>query len=519
MSEAHLASQLRLLHSSHHVRTTDAAMTSQPTVPGHIANSLELFSSQVQFDDIEGALKFSEVDSFNLSYQPPVSLHPFQIFNETYENTCFTQGYNYEAYTPTAAASPLVSSRDLALATSTHSDEYVNYGYGAQEYQQHSSQSSFSDDSQHSSSYSSDTSQLSSFTDTSRHTTYSDVSHEHELPFSSQQKQGLDDDLDASFRYKYFVHSTVVASPPSLHADHLLVANETTGTSVSTEEELTMLSPPLEESYLNIPQERAPALVRSLFPNPPKRSRDGGFSKMSKGKRSPKKPKVLKEFPTLAEFVYDPSHEYDAFVTPTSAAMALLMSCLKPTKKDQKMVLKENKRQFWQQTSAHYHVQSYVDRILASETLVAMLFKSKKGPIACNHCSLQFENYLALAGHFDEYNVARPGRCKNEGCLSSVLGFASPSEQSRHLKTQHGSTSYKCSVEGCNYHSPRLDCLKRHYGSVHNFEADSRHISKGVQALKDLPSKFQDVKKSKTLTDEEIRQQVAPVLAKFRELI
>lgn len=495
-------------------------MTTQPTVPGRIANSLELISSQFQFDDIEGTLKFSEVDSFNLCPQPPASLHPFQILNETFEYTCFTQGYNYEAYTPTAA-SPLVSSQDLALATSTHSDDYVNYGYGAQEYQ-HSSQSSFSDDSQNSSSYSSDTSQLSSFTDSSRQTTYSDVSHEHELLFSSQ-KQGL------NAGYQYFVHSTVVASPPSLHADHLLVANETTGTSVSTEEELTMLSPPLEESYLNIPQERvqvqvqvpAPAPVRSLFPHSPKRSRDGDFNdtKMPKGKRSPKKPKVLKEFPTLAEFVYDPRHEYDAFVTPTSAAMALLMSCLKPTKKDQTMVLKENKRQFWQLTSAHYQAQSYVDRILASETLVAMLFKSKKGPIACNHCSLQFENYLALAGHFDEYNVARPGKCKNKECLSSVLGFASPSEQSRHLKTQHGSTSYKCSVEGCNYHSPRLDCLKRHYGSVHNFEADSRHISKGVQALKDLPSKFQDVKKSKTLTDEEIRQQVAPVLAKFRELI
>lgn len=520
MSEPYLASfMLRLPLSSHHNRTTDAAMITPAPVPDPINSELERLAVM---DDVANEVNYKEIDTLNMFHQPPPSVlpyHPFTEFSGDYHSwaTCLTQGINYGPTTSNHGgqtdASPMIQSEEAFHPVSNHcDDDYGNYVYQSEEYQDPNS-SPLSDGSQLSPSYSVG-SQNSSFSEAA------------ENEYFPSQKSEFDAD------YPYFDGSlqnpTMVMSPSSYHAHHLQVANDPTGTSASSDEELSMMPSPPREGYVYIAhalrqvqlQEQVQVPVPSLFPNPLKRARDDGVNgtKVSKSNRPSKKAKVVR-FPTVDGFVYDPCHEYDPCVTPTSAAMALLMSCLKPTKKEQTMKLKESKRKQWQRSSVGSPHESYVDRILASETLVTMLFKSKKGPIVCNHCHLHFENYLALAGHFDEYNVARSARCDHEDCLSSVLGFASPSEKSRHAKTQHGENSHTCTVRGCNYHSARRDCLKRHCIAVHKIEINSLNISRGLKPLKDLPSKFQDVKKSKTLTDAEIREMVAPVLAKFRELI
>ncbi|CAG79554.1 hypothetical protein B0I72DRAFT_163085 [Yarrowia lipolytica] len=508
--------------NSYHNTTTDQAQSTTFSVPpGELKGPMWGLSC---YDDVQGLYTYKEIDPLNIPLPPSasVNIHHTQYSCGPYAGSCFTQGYNHDVYSEQTYSMSSDLSQGLLLSSSQESHDGTIYSYetpSRTNHAHHSHSSSFSDMGQpasyheelHASSYDS---QQSCFSDESRLSSFSETPR---TPFSIQELPCAMEKFSTYFHESPKPADMDILSPEGSDSDQ--GSSEACGTAVQQLERVSsLLSSTPTGHFSNVdPRVRATSLFNTHVP---KRVSIENCEEIKalKIKRPLKKPKVLKEFPSVADFVYDPNHEYDPFVQPTSAAMAMLMSCLKPTKKDQVMILKENKRQFWQPNSK-YRCHSYVDRILASETLIAMLFKSKKGPIACNHCSLKFENYLAIAAHFDQYNVTRPGRCKYDDCLSSVLGFASPSEQSRHTKTQHGNTAYTCSAEGCAYHSPRLDCVKRHYCKNHGEEADSKVLSKGVRALKDLPNKFQDVKKSKTLTDEEVRQQVAPILAKLRELL
>ncbi|KAG5366494.1 hypothetical protein CJU89_0924 [Yarrowia sp. B02] len=549
--------------SSYHNTTVDEAQTSTFAVPG---SDLDW---HCLYDEVQNTYKFPEIDPYNIPQQGPsvanydyfacyTSYEPFfsstdprtlaQVdpkvlstsldakFESTetieppkttdkFEPYVYERQFYYGSYggyygdsgqgssTGSSTGSSHVSSHSRQVSDVGMSDSSIDSGMDLDvsessyaDSQQSSAQSSGQSSRKHYSTASSSYARQSSGQSysTAPSTTYSTVSTR---PYSTQMTTALRQSTSPS------------SSRQSSFSDSGSFASDTTYGSFAYP------LPAYEfnlETYFSEPKEvkREPmstppseGRVRSLFTSP-KRVRVESSVK----KRPAKKARQTKGLPCVKDFVWDPQHEYDPYVTPTSAAMALLMSCLKPTKPDQVMVIKENRRELWQQTPGHFPVESYVERILASEPLIKGLFRSKKGPIACNHCTLVFENYLAVAGHFDRYKIARPGRCRDETCLCFVIGFASSSELSRHMKTQHGSTSCKCSVEGCPYHSPRLDCLKRHYMSVHDIDADSARIAQGMHALKDLPSKFSDAKKSKTKTDAEIAAMVAPILEKFRQL-
>ncbi|KAG5365399.1 hypothetical protein CJU90_4479 [Yarrowia sp. C11] len=505
------------VHDYHNTTTDEAQSTTFPVPPEEI-NGSHIVGI---WDDIQGLYKYLQIDTLNL---PPTLL-----LNENYSQNS-TLALNGMSSTPNINHNPHPSvgrrnnsvssdySGDITLQPNEHSNESVLFQMSLDTNLMNSNHSSFanvepSPNYTCEQQFQSFESHQSSFSSNSSYSSATEIRFP--SPYSYQETQ---DAQTLPERDTTFYHESLKSGEMELPTP------EETGTETHTsaqhlETGSSMFSSPPVQVGTFSPEQRMKA--DSLFPQSAKRERPAEGKKGTKpfANRPPKKAKVLKQFPSVCDFVYDPSHEYDPVIKPTSAGMAMLMSCLKPTKRGQEMVLKENKRHLWQ-SKPNQKPHSYVDRILNSRILVALLFKSKKGPIACNHCNLKFENHLALAGHFDQYNISRPGRCEVEDCLSSVIGFASPSEQSRHKKTQHGGKAYPC-TDSCSYSSPRLDCLKRHYWFFHEEKAKAGHIKflpKEARPIEDLPKKFQDGKKSKTLTEEELYYLVQPILDKLQKL-
>lgn len=183
----------------------------------------------------------------------------------------------------------------------------------------------------------------------------------------------------------------------------------------------------------------------------------------------------------------------DAVMNSLSPEVSSLLCQLKPTKPAQEMVIKDNSR--WQANGRI--LPRYAEELIQNETRILELFKPKKGPIRCHHCTVLFENYLDLAIHFDTHQISRIPGCADDTCISFVIGFASSSERSRHAKSQHSNQTSICTYPDCNYHCPRMDGLKRHYKAVHDMQVTTKHVTNNVISLDLLPSRYKAIKRQR----------------------
>lgn len=516
--------QRKLPTSTFHETTTDAAQSSEmEATPGF------QYPEQV-YDDTTGRYKLLSLDSYNL---PNSNSYGESLTN--YVNPSYLEAEN------------------------DHLDRCLDHNFVAEPMSSQGSVNSIFSHTRvmHCSSFGS---QHSSFSETMQDYNFEQDEYKYEPVFPEQEEYSQSQQVYSQQDYSQSPQAYNYSQAPSYPYDVSMTSEKATF-------EVTLVSPKVpQESTFGIKLEDNHESKVYLPPSPPGsdlhssllsavtpqvstppeesqvdpklRQRQGSlFSPASKRPRSnsknkvvvqpprvpkvPKRHKVVDLEPPVNEFVWDPNFRYDPIETPPNEEAALIMSYLKPCKEGQVMRIKENKREGWTRT-AKSPKDSYVDLLLSSDVLITRLFKYKKGPIACSHCTIDFENYMTMCVHMDRFKIARDARCGVPYCIGSVVGFATSSELSRHTKAQHGNETSWCSERGCPYQSPRIDCMKRHYLTTHGLVVDTSHCMKWM-GPKDKPPYGDDIstgtkKPSKALTDAEVQQRAAPVLVKLREM-
>lgn len=109
----------------------------------------------------------------------------------------------------------------------------------------------------------------------------------------------------------------------------------------------------------------------------------------------------------------------------------------------------------------------------------------KKGLYVCVHCSKvnkerkTFKSMMDMAKHLDEENYNPTCKCEDETCAWSIIGFATKSEQMRHMRAQHQLPKKSFNCSHCSRSFARNDALARHCRLVHSMTDSSKSKKNG----------------------------------------
>ena len=125
-----------------------------------------------------------------------------------------------------------------------------------------------------------------------------------------------------------------------------------------------------------------------------------------------------------------------------------------------------------------------------AERTMARKRKCDQGKIdwrQCRECQKWFKRPCDLTKH--EKTHSRPWKCSIEGCRYHTLGWPTEKERDRHVNDKHSSAPpmFKCLYKGCTYTSKRESNCKQHMEKAHNWEYVRSKSKKGQFGTNLLP--------------------------------